>query len=292
MGAFKAPRGVAVAACLAVSLLTITASGATASGVKLCVPAAEGLPTITPIRGRCPRHYTLTELGAQGPTSLLSESEQKALKAILPYIKYVASGVGGKPTIQVSGANVQIESGYGKEQEINGAGNLVIGYDEEPGAQTGSNNLVLGGKQSFTSYGSILGGLGNTGSGADSFVVGNLNAANGKYSSVSGGYENKASGYGASVSGGYDNTASGNSASVSAGTHNTATEYSASVSGGGFNTASGFYASVSAGAHNTASGNSASVSGGDYNAASGEVSSVLGGVFNTVSEYGGLYPAP
>jgi hypothetical protein len=36
------------------------------------------------------------------------EAEQQKLLSILPYVKYVASGVGGKPTVQVSGANLQI----------------------------------------------------------------------------------------------------------------------------------------------------------------------------------------
>jgi len=43
--------------------------------------------------------------------SLLSQPEQETLKSILPYIKFVASGVGGKPTIQISGANIQIVNG-------------------------------------------------------------------------------------------------------------------------------------------------------------------------------------
>ena len=53
------------------------------------------------------------ETGSQGEPglSLLSKSEQETLKSILPYIKFVASGVGGKPTIQISGANVQIVNG-------------------------------------------------------------------------------------------------------------------------------------------------------------------------------------
>jgi hypothetical protein len=54
--------------------------------------------------------------GDQGPPgepglSLLSKSEQETLKSILPYVKFVASGVGGKPTIQISGANLQIING-------------------------------------------------------------------------------------------------------------------------------------------------------------------------------------
>ena len=69
MRAFKSPRGVGscVGACVAMSLLLTTASGALASGVEVCVPASEGSPVVTPIRGACPRGYTLTELGKEGP---------------------------------------------------------------------------------------------------------------------------------------------------------------------------------------------------------------------------------
>ena len=56
------------AALAAVSLSAVMTSGAMATGIKLCVPKAEGWPTITPIRGACPIGYTLTELGGQGST--------------------------------------------------------------------------------------------------------------------------------------------------------------------------------------------------------------------------------
>lgn len=68
MRAVQAFRGAAVGACMAIGLLGVTAAGATATAVKLCVPAFEGWPTITPIKGTCPRFYTLTELsGTTGP---------------------------------------------------------------------------------------------------------------------------------------------------------------------------------------------------------------------------------
>lgn len=131
--------------------------------------------------------------GVKGETgepglSLLSKSEQETLKSILPYVKYVASGVGGKPTIQISGANLQIVSGAGSEGEVNGAGNLIVGLNEAAGTQTGSNNLVVGGGQSFTSFGGILGGRNNK--------------ALGPYSSVTGGFENTAAFQFSSIFGG------------------------------------------------------------------------------------------
>ncbi len=87
--------------------------------------------------------------GKEGPEgkNAFSESELnelKRLKEALPYIKFVSSGVGGKPTIQVSGANLQIVNGEGKENSVNGVGNLVVGYDGGTLGgltQTGSHDL-------------------------------------------------------------------------------------------------------------------------------------------------------
>jgi hypothetical protein len=50
------------------SVLVAAAVSASASGVKLCVPNAEGKSTITPVKGMCPKGYTLVELGEEGPT--------------------------------------------------------------------------------------------------------------------------------------------------------------------------------------------------------------------------------
>ena len=69
----------------------------------------------------------MISLAGKEGLSRLSEAEQAKLAAILPYVTFSASGVGGKPTIQFSGANVQIVSGAGETKALNGAGNLVIG---------------------------------------------------------------------------------------------------------------------------------------------------------------------
>jgi hypothetical protein len=331
MRSFKALQGVASAVFMAAGLLLVTAAGAfAAGGVSLCIPEAEGAATVTPTKGACAAKYKLVELGAEGKEGKegapgkegkegtfagLTAAEKETLLSVLPYVKFVKEGVDKKPTIQFSGANVQVVSGAAKETEINGLGNLIIGRDEEPGAQTGSNNLVLGTlKQSFTSYGgflagehntvsagsaSVSGGEHNTASGPRSSVSGgeyNIasglrssvsggydNAAGGEGASVNGGQENKASGLGASVSGGLYNEASGTASWVSGGAENIASEDFATVSGGFLNTASGFGASVSGGSESKAGGYASSVSGGSTNTAHGEWSSVLGGYKNTAT---------
>jgi hypothetical protein len=187
------------------------------------------------------------------------EQELKALlksevKALLKYTKVEESGVGGKPTVQFSGANVQVVNGLGVTAFTNGEGNLVVGYDEnpgtergKPGVQTGSHNLILGEEQEFTSYGGLLAGFKNTVTTPDG-----------------------------SVSGGNGNTASAAYASVSGGSANTASGFESSISGGGGGKASGIVASISGGVENVASGVHASVSGGQLNKATADNSSIFG----------------
>jgi hypothetical protein len=271
----------------------VTTGGSASAGpaVKLCVPRAEDRPTLTPKRGKCKRGYTLMSLGAegkegkqgkagapgkqgaagnggpegkpgpegkQGPEGKagFSTAEAEQLKALLPYIKLIPSGIAGKPTIQFSAVNVQIVNGEGKTATVNGEGNLVVGYDEnpgtergEPGVQTGSHNVILGEEQEFTSYGGL--------------VVGEGNSITGPFASVSGGTFNTASGGESAVSGGADNVANAHAASVSGGWTNTASADTSSVSGGYKNTASGERASVSGGSENSAKGNYSSILGGN-----------------------------
>jgi hypothetical protein len=217
----------------------------------------------------------------EGSSGLTSE-QVEALTSLLPYIKFVASGIDGKPTIQFSGVNVQVLNGEGSTSSTNGEGNLVIGYDEAAGAQTGSHDLILGAEQTFTSYAGIDAGIGNTISGPYASVTGGENnLATGLYSSVTGGKYNTASGmFASSVSGGEYNTASGIfGSSVSGGKKNTANGFAAaSISGGEENAATGDYSSsVSGGRLNTAEASGSSVSGGHENKASGTYSSIFGG---------------
>ena len=217
--------GLGIAACLVVGCGLLLANEAIASGLKECVPAKEGKPIVTPKGGVCKVGYTLTEVGEP---SVLSTSEQETLKSILPYTKLVASGVGGKPTIQFSGVNVQIINGEGTTATSNGEGNLVIGYDENEGKheQTGSHDLVLGYEQTFTSYGGILAGRENTITAPFAEVLdGFANKASGQWAVVTAGDRNTASGtYGAWIGGGWHNTSSGSSSAVAGGAYNNAGE--------------------------------------------------------------------
>src|SRR5204863_100462 len=141
-------RGGMIAAVTVVSLCS-GAAEASASSVSLCVPSGAGQPLLS---GACSSGGTTVKLPA-------SATDQNTLLAVLPHMSFLAAGVGGKPTIRFSGVNFQLVSGSGATNSaVNGEGNLVLGYDESPGTQTGSHNLVLGVGQAFASYGAILGG--------------------------------------------------------------------------------------------------------------------------------------
>jgi hypothetical protein len=204
------------------------------------------------------------------------------------------------PTIEFSGVNVQIDSGSGTTAgATNGAGNLIIGYNEQQCRLSGgtcatdgdcpANPCIPGMPFGDCTFGGFLcltnadcppnvcpqrDGSHNLVVGPDhsyssygGLVAGIANAINGPDASVSGGNFNTASGLYASVSGGHGNTASGEEASVSGGDLNTASDIHTSVSGGLHNTASRQDASVSGGIDNTASQQWASVSGGQCNVA-------------------------
>src|ERR1700678_3091258 len=164
----------------------VASSALGASSVFLCVPStAGGAVTSGGSTGTCSSGTSV---------ALPSEkAEQEKLISILPDLKYVASGVDKKPTIQFSGVNLQVIDGSGSETTVNGTGNLVLGYDETPGTQTGSHNLLLGGvTNSYTSYGGIVGGAHN-------------NTISGPYATVLDGAENTATGSSSTIAGGHSN---------------------------------------------------------------------------------------
>jgi hypothetical protein len=123
----RSPRLVALATAIT---LCFGAADAFAASVSMCVPTTPGQPLVS---GACSGSGTTVALPA-------SSADQQTLISILPYVRFVASGVGGLPTVQFTGANVQIVNGAGSTAKTNGAGNLVLGYDEGAGEQTGSHD--------------------------------------------------------------------------------------------------------------------------------------------------------
>jgi hypothetical protein len=265
-------RRIGLAGVVLVAWLFAIVGGASASTLCLQLKPNGTVKGPTAVGGStCKAGYEKIELP---PAAQL-----ETLNKVLPHMKYEEQGVAGKPTIQFSGVNVQVVSGAGKTHAaVNGEGNLVIGYDENPEnrlVQTGSHNLVLGEDQSFRSYGGIVAGLFNTISGPFSSVTGgNTNEASGETSSVTGGFGNGATASYSSVTGGGANRASGSEAWVGSGTFNTASALESSVVGGNENSATQVHAWVGGGSKNTAAGAYSSVFGGKGLTASGEYEAI------------------
>jgi hypothetical protein len=137
------------------------------------------------------------------------------LEAKLACVSTAETTIGGTTGWDVvfERCNVHIQNGAGTTGgfgNINGFGNLIIGYNHDlfpptpPAPRGGSHNLVVGDEHSYSAWGGLVAGFRNTISGPEA--------------SVTGGSQNTASGQHASVSGGLHNTADGNSSSVSGGT--------------------------------------------------------------------------
>jgi hypothetical protein len=123
--------------------------------------------------------------------------------ALSQYIK-VEKDIPGMygPHILITGANVHVRSGSGATDNnaapFTGLGNLIIGYNENTIptpilSRNGSHNLVGGSLNSFSSYGAVVFGAGNS--------------SNGAYASVLSGTGNKAVGNKSAVYGGMNQTA-------------------------------------------------------------------------------------
>jgi hypothetical protein len=104
---------------------------------------------------------------------------------------------GAPLSLHLTGANVHVRSGSGATNN-NAAPftrfwNLIIGYNENTSptptlARTGSNNLVGGGMNSFSSVGGLVFGFQNTISGSYASILGgSVNTAAGPNSTVYGG---------------------------------------------------------------------------------------------------------
>ena len=265
-------------------LFAYTGSALASGGQELCIgsPSTAVKPASD---GTCPHGGDLVTLATESQVTKLDErvstleAKVAALEEKLSKITYEPKGLNDLPTVKISGANLQVVNGTGAIQNLNGLGNVIIGYDEHAAdiKQTGSHNLVLGDRQTFTSWGGLLAGSKNAahrpawrgvrlqqrGQGA----VGHgdrrvFNGADGDGSSISGGSQSVAKTTLSSISGGFNNFTEGDWASVS---------------GGQTNFARGKYSSMSGGVRSTARGVNSSVSGGEGNDATGDASSILGG---------------
>lgn len=296
-------------ALVALGALCGTGQAATLTGpggaVHGCVGKG-GVLTVIHFKSKCRKRRRSVVLAGSG-----DRAEIAKLKSRLAALEAKLAGVSRSGhTLLLSGMNVELVSGAGSTSaKPNGLGNLIVGYNQGHGAETGSNNVVVGDGNSFTSYGGLVAGKSNAVSAPYATVTGgDFNLASDPFASVVGGcenvagtaspppgscttaaeavlggFENSASGVESTVGGGEVNTASGGAASVAGGQFNVAQGSGSAVLGGNGNLASGSFASVLGGFENSATTFEASVVGGDSNTASGSSASVLGGHSNTAS---------
>lgn len=191
---------------------------------------------------------------------------------------------GATKTIRLSGVNLQIVNGTGSTLTKNGAGNLIIGYQEVRGPddfepandRSGSHNLVIGLRHNYSAIGGLIAGLHNS-------VTAN-------HGSVTGGSSNRASGIAAAIPGGSFNRATGSRALVAGGAQNHASADFSTLVGGQLNSATGGFATGIGGGGpfpqngNQAAGDFSVVAGGGSNHANGHWSFVGGGAENSTGD--------
>ncbi len=262
----------------------------------------------------------------QGNVASLSSGlalvEASSVMSLAPYLEVTTSGT---PKALLTGINLQIVNGMGQTATKNGAGNLIVGYDEFRGVppewvcappwdpygagsvcpgeeKSGSHYVVVGPRHIYSSYGGLVVGSDNAASGQFASAVGGSgNRAVGGYSLTAGGQGgavgavppgNVGTGWYAVAVGGSNNVAGASFSVVAGGDGNNTIqkldnpETLMSVFGGQGNTASGHLATVCGGSANVAAGSGSAVVGGMNNVAGVGISTVTGGVNNTATVVG------
>lgn len=162
--------------------------------------------------------------GGGGPTIEDLQARIVALEALLAGLSRVADPTTGAITLRITGMNVQVVNGLGETHSQNGAGNIILGYNEDdvgnderydPWIRTGSHNLIVGRNNEYTSTGGIANGYGNRLYSRDSAIFGGQNNSTyGRYAFIAGGGNNVITGDGAGIFGGGNNLANGQSSSI------------------------------------------------------------------------------
>ncbi len=290
----------------------VRASGAGVLAISCICLLSNSLPTAfaqgygTTLRSILQR-ITALETAQTATTANLS-SLNSSVASLDTKTKYLTTGVdsNGYPASYFTACNVYIQDGLGSTSGVasnpnlandifgidrrgstlpvtNGLGNLIIGYNEpdrfNPNQYyTGSHNLIIGGGNSYSSIGAIVGGLDNY-SGAP-------------FASMLSGIRNAAEGFSGAILSGRTNMITGSLTSNEYPTGGVA----AAICGGELNTASAQASTVCGGVYNQATAGASTVSGGLRNVASGNQSAVSGGDSITVSDLdgwaGGTYHTP
>jgi hypothetical protein len=197
----------AAALTLTTAMAALGSAATAQAGTFICVPPQAGVAVVSGgPNGTCDSVSTPVQL----PTAA---ADQKTLLSILPYVSFSDQGLkdssgAGKPTITVRGANVQVT------QKVpfatpDGTGNLVLGENDTIGVHSGSNNLVIGWRNTWTGSQNLVVGEFNKAGGSENVVFGASNTVSRDRGVVSilGGSGNTASAYYSTIAGGYQRSA-------------------------------------------------------------------------------------
>jgi hypothetical protein len=226
--------------------LSISASALHAQSVQQLQAQIKALQTLC-------EQTAKNEQALQAQVTALQKSPVQALANYVSVDYSVENGVKA-PNVTFHGVNVHIVNGSGNTMNINGLGNLIIGYDEvvgqpslQPGDRGGSHNLVMGTGNKFnaSSWSGIVNGDNNLIGAQESVIL--TGANNSVNTNVSPGY----SAYGVIVTG-FDQTVFDAQASVIVGGSSNNIGYINDVILGGINNNNGgVYSVVLGGANNS-----------------------------------------
>jgi hypothetical protein len=144
-------------------------------------------------------------------------------------------------TARLTGVNLQIVNGEGTTQSVNCKGNLILGYNEGGGDinRSGSHNLVLGIRNSYSSFCGIVSGDSNSLAAEYSAVLSSrMCYAYQHHVTICSGIDHKANGAHSTLLSGFDNGGIGERAVFLDGTNNRAEHSQTIFIGGGAETSS------------------------------------------------------
>ncbi len=216
-----------IATALAI-LATASSSPATAQQIPLTTFVAGQPARVSDVNRNFTNLKSAIELEQRRNAALVERirSLEASLSKMIALNQVVSiEAVNGVRTVRFSGVNLQVVNGTNFTESINGAGNVIIGYDETNltatqefcsratsstgfPTETEAACLAAGGVFAAThksgSHNLVM-GTNNNYSSAAGIVAGRLNSVNEMYASVLGGVQNRSSGTTAVIVGGQGN---------------------------------------------------------------------------------------
>lgn len=204
---------------------TLGLSGTAHAGSWMCIPDAAGATVVS-------GGATGTCTGATPVKVPTTAADQQKLIDMLPYMNFQAAGIGGKPTIQIKGANLQVRKTSDMVPK-DGTGNVIIGDGvnyRNATNRAGSDNLVVGWDNEWNGVSNVLVGQFHKSDGTTNLIAGRQNSSSGS-GNVMAGVGGTATAHWGMVNG-YFNKTGADYATLLGGSHKTLTTPNAIVADG------------------------------------------------------------